>query len=125
MGRLLRTERRQVAGNIVGAPELFRSGVYEFSNVDWHTYLPDVLVESEDYHLREKSPCIDSGTQTGATANDLNGKRRPCGTRLDRPERACPSERDRRKESRTVNASRGASASSSRLLRGELRCKRM
>jgi hypothetical protein len=33
-----------------------------------------------DYHLKEDSPCIDEGTDTGAPSNDLDGRSRPCDT---------------------------------------------
>ena len=42
-----------------------------------------LTVSSRDFHLTAASPCIDTGTCTGAPAVDVDGDPRPSGSGCD------------------------------------------
>jgi hypothetical protein len=45
--------------------------------------LPDFVVQEPDYHLRQGSPAVDTGTTEQAPPTDLDGHIRPCGFGVD------------------------------------------
>jgi hypothetical protein len=51
-------------------------GIREYS-------LPDFIVSIGDFHLQSGSACIDTGTESDAPTEDIEGTRRPCGGGTD------------------------------------------
>ena len=44
---------------------------------------PSFVKEGVDYHLRGDSPCINAGTITDVTEEDIDGDERPAGADVD------------------------------------------
>lgn len=76
-------------GNIEENPLFVGPGEYDFEryktvDIAGKTLtLPDFIVTPADCHLRESSPCVDSGSVAGAPAGDIEGNARPIGGGID------------------------------------------
>jgi hypothetical protein len=87
------TDVPAAAGLLFADPRFLRPGDFDLARVDAEGW-PDFIVDPGDYHLDPASPCIDTGTGTGAPPADLDGSPTGCGAGVDigayeRPEEVC------------------------------------